>query len=247
MIEIVTIAAFAILQSVFGIGILFLGTPTLLILGYPFAEALSIVLPASIAVSFLQVLKGGTPARAWVNEFAVWCVFPLGTILIIGLSLGLNFELELFVAVMLLAYVVIRIVPGANDYLQHHVRRFPRAWLLMIGTVHGLSNLGGGFLAIFAASTFQDKKLIRNRIAFCYLCFAGVQLSVLAILAPDTMHLAQFGYAVLAGAIFIVIERHVFGSITSPVFDRVFTILIGGYSTVLFLTLFGVIGIAGAG
>lgn len=246
MIEILTIAVFAALQSVFGIGILFLGTPTLIILGYTFADTLSIVLPASIAVSLLQVLRGGMPGSAWIGQFAIWCLLPLGIVLIAGLSMGLNVELELFVAIMLLAYVGIRVSSGTNAYLQKHVLQFPRAWLFVIGTVHGLSNLGGGLLAIFAAHTFQDKRAIRNRIAFCYLCFAAIQLSVLAVLVPDVMHIEQLAYAALAGIIFTIIERHVFDSISSPVFDRVFTILIGSYSTVLFLKLFGVFAAASA-
>lgn len=246
MIEILTIAVFAALQSVFGIGILFLGTPTLLIIGYPFADTLSIVLPASIAVSLLQVLRGSLPTSPWTGEFALWCLLPLGVVLVAGLSTGLDVELELFVALMLLTYVVIRLVPNSSKMLQDNVHRFPRVWLSAIGTVHGLSNLGGGLLAIFAANTFQDKKTIRDRIAFCYLCFAVIQLCVLAILTADVMHVGQFGYAVLAGVIFIVIDRHVFESITSPVFDRVFTILIGGYSTVLFLRLFGAFDNIGA-
>lgn len=243
MIEVLTIAVFAALQSVFGIGILFLGTPTLLIFGYPFAETLSIVLPASIAVSFLQILRGPLPSSQWVGEFAVWCLCPLGLVLVIGLSTGLDVELELFVALMLLAYVVIRLLPNSSDILRANVRRFPKAWLLAIGAVHGLSNLGGGLLAIFAASTFQDKKMIRNRIAFCYFCFAAIQLTVLAILTPAVMHVGQLGYAALAGAIFVIIERHVFAAITSPIFDRVFTFLIGGYSVLLFLRLLGALDV----
>ena len=245
MIEIITIALFAVLQSVFGIGILFLGTPTLLILGYPFADTLSIVLPASIAVSLLQVLRGSLPPSKWIREFTLWCILPVGVVLVIGLSTGLDIELELFVAIMLLAYVVIRLIPDSARFLQNNVREYPRVWLSVIGVVHGFSNLGGGLLAIFAANTFQDKILIRDRIAFCYLCFAAIQMCVLAILTPDVMHLGQFAYAVLAGVIFMVVERLLFDSITSPVFDRVFTILIGGYSVVLFLRLFGVLGSAG--
>ncbi len=246
MIEILIIAVFAALQSVFGIGILFLGTPTLLILGYSFPDTLSIVLPASIAVSLLQVLRGTLPTAQWVGEFGLWCLLPLGIVLVIGLSTGLDVELELFVALMLLAYVVIRLLPNSGRFLEDNVRRFPRVWLLAIGIVHGLSNLGGGLLAIFAASTFDDKVAIRGRIAFCYLCFATIQLTVLAVLTPGVMHVEQLGYALLAGAIFVIIERHVFEAITSPVFDRVFTILIGGYSTVLFLRLFGAFGAVGA-
>ena len=81
---------------------------------------------------------------------------------------------------------------------------------------------------------------MRSNIAFCYLCFAVIQLVTLAILKPEVMHLTQFGYAALAIIVFIVIDRQVFGAIATPVFDRILTILIGCYSVLIFLKLFGV-------
>jgi len=71
LIEIVTIVVFAALQSVFGIGILFFGTPTLILLGYPFVETLAVVLPASIAVSLLQVVQGILPQPQWQRRVRV--------------------------------------------------------------------------------------------------------------------------------------------------------------------------------
>lgn len=240
MIEIATILVFSVLQSIFGIGILFFGTPTLIILGYPFAETLSIVLPASIAVSALQVYSGETPTPNWRRDFWMWCLIPLSVFLLAGLWWKWEIELELFIAITLFAYVVIRISPKMHGYLRHGVRVRPKIWLAMIGVVHGLSNLGGGLLAIFAANTFEDKAKIRAHIAFCYLCFATIQLTALAILAGDVMHIGQIGYAALAGVVFLLLERRFFGSISSPVFDRVFTVLIGSYSALIFLKLMGV-------
>jgi uncharacterized protein len=240
LIEIATILLFAVLQSIFGIGILFFGTPTLIILGYPFAETLSIVLPASIAVSALQVFGSERPSPQWRRDFWIWCLVPLAVFLLAGLWWKWEIELELFIAITLFAYVVIRIFPRMHGYLQHGVRVRPKIWLALIGVVHGLSNLGGGLLAIFAANTFEDKAKIRAHIAFCYLCFATIQLTALAVLAADVMHLSQFGYAALAGVVFILLEKRFFGSISSPVFDRVFTVLIGSYSALIFLKLMGV-------
>lgn len=242
MIEIVTILVFASLQSVFGIGILFFGTPTLIILGYPFVETLSIVLPASIAVSLLQVLKGGTIGQAGRRDFWIWCLIPLTVVLLASLLWKWEIELELFIAVTLFAYVVIRLSPRLHNLLQTGVRTRPKFWLALIGTVHGLSNLGGGLLAIFAANTFDDKAAIRGHIAYCYLCFAGIQLTVLALLTPDVMHIGQIGYAALAGMVFFTVDRWMFETISSPVFDRAFTALIGGYSALVFLKLMGVFG-----
>ena len=54
MLEIIIIAL-SIIQSVFGIGLLIIGTPLLLILNYDFFFSLNILLPCSILVSILQI------------------------------------------------------------------------------------------------------------------------------------------------------------------------------------------------
>ena len=240
MIEFATIFVLAILQSIFGIGILFFGTPTLLLLGFPFSETLSILLPASAAVSLFQVIRGNLPDRRQIGNYIGWCLVPLTAALVGSLSFGWDAELESIVAVTLLLYVVVRLSRRTERALQLSATRLPQAWLAVIGTVHGFSNLGGGLLAIFAASSFSDKKQVRSNIAFCYLCFAVIQLVTLAILKPEFMHLTQFGYAALAIIVFIVIDRQVFGAIATPVFDRILTLLIGCYSVLIFLKLFGV-------
>ena len=240
MIEFATIFVLAILQSIFGIGILFFGTPTLLLFGFSFPETLSILLPASIAVSLFQVIGSGIPERRQIGNYIGWCLIPLTIALVGSLSFGWDVELESIVAVTLLLYVVVRLSPRTERALRGSAQRLPQAWLAVIGTVHGLSNLGGGLLAIFAASSFDDKTKVRSNIAFYYLCFAFIQLVTLAILKPDVMNAAQFGYASLAIFVFVVTDRMVFDNIATPIFERILTILIGCSSALIFLRLFGV-------
>ena len=241
MIEFATIFVYAIFQSIFGIGILFLGTPTLLLLGFPFYETLSVLLPASLAVSLFQVLGSDLPDGRRMQGYVLWCLVPLATALISGLTFGWDVELESIVAATLLLYVVIRFSPRTETMLQNSVRRIPQAWLVAIGTIHGLSNLGGGLLAIFAASKFGDKNTVRGNIAFCYLCFAAIQLGTLATLRPDVMHFAQLGYATLAIVVFMIVDRLVFSAIVTPVFDKILTLVIGCYSLLIILKLTGVL------
>ena len=51
----ITIFFTAIVQSIFGTGVLLFGTPILLILGYNFQNALIILLPTSILMNFFQL------------------------------------------------------------------------------------------------------------------------------------------------------------------------------------------------
>ena len=53
------IVALATVQSLFGVGLLVFGTPTLLLLGLPFDRVLLLLLPCSITVSALQVATSG--------------------------------------------------------------------------------------------------------------------------------------------------------------------------------------------
>ena len=51
---------FSGVQSIFGVGLLLFGTPTLLLLGYPYADTLWISSPASVTISIIQVIRGYT-------------------------------------------------------------------------------------------------------------------------------------------------------------------------------------------
>ena len=51
---------FSGVQSIFGVGLLLFGTPTLLLLGYPYADTLWILVPASVTISIVQVIRGYT-------------------------------------------------------------------------------------------------------------------------------------------------------------------------------------------
>ena len=52
-----TLLLTTVIQSLFGVGILLFGTPLLLLLGYDFSYTLSVLLPISIAINMLQVVK----------------------------------------------------------------------------------------------------------------------------------------------------------------------------------------------
>ena len=51
------IAIFSVVQSIFGVGLLLFGTPTLLLLGYSYSETLWLLLPCSVTISLIQVVN----------------------------------------------------------------------------------------------------------------------------------------------------------------------------------------------
>ena len=53
------IILYSIVQSFYGVGILLLGTPTLIYLEYSFIDTLNILIPPSITISIIQILTTG--------------------------------------------------------------------------------------------------------------------------------------------------------------------------------------------
>src|ERR687885_1890760 len=66
------VLAFSVVQSVFGVGLLVFGTPTLLLAGYSFEETLAYLLPCSMAISALQVRDGGLSFEPVRRDFVLF-------------------------------------------------------------------------------------------------------------------------------------------------------------------------------
>jgi uncharacterized protein len=229
------VAVLSVVQSLFGVGLLVFGTPTLLLMGYSFAGALAILLPASITISLLQTWQSGPQDYAFVKSFAGFCLGPLAASLALVLLLDLNASLNLFVATLLVVFVALRLYPAAHHRARTWVGRHPRASLVSMGVVHGVSNLGGALLLIFAATRFERKEDIRKLIAFCYASFAGIQLLVLAMVEPGMFGWRQAGYVAIAGFVFVAIGQRVFQSVSAPLFDRLLTLVAAAYAALLCL------------
>ena len=121
---------FAVIQSVFGVGLLVFGTPTLLLLGLPF-DAVLAYLPSSIAISLLQVVGGGgfrlDPLRRQFLLLTAPLVL-LGTLLI--LTAGVGLDIPYLVAAMLVVTGCLRLFARARATMQRVIGRHLAAFLV---------------------------------------------------------------------------------------------------------------------
>lgn len=179
--------AFSIVQSIFGVGILVFGTPTCLLLGYPFEVTISYLLPASMSISCMQIIHGRNEIK-FKNEFLIFTI----PFIILGLTLVLinwfNLGMKIIVGLMLILTGAIRLFPKLQNTMDRFLKKQMKFYLVGMGFIHGLSNMGGGLLTILSSSLFKDKKEIRANIAYGYLIFAATQIIVLAILHPSLFH-----------------------------------------------------------
>jgi hypothetical protein len=224
----VTIAAVvaicAVAQSLVGVGVLVLGTPLLLLLQVPFPEILLDLLPCSIAINLIQVLTSRREeGREFRRDFLVFCLpaVALGLLLVLQLSVRVN--IRPFVALVLLATAALRLLGHRSAAWQGFLRRGVRPLLVLMGLVHGLTNLGGGLLTAVVGSRFERKEEIRANIAFGYLLMATSQIAVLLLTQPLTPGPQQLYLPALAVTVYLLVGNRLFLSAKPWLFQHAVT------------------------
>lgn len=228
------VAVLALVQSVFGVGLLLFGTPILLLAGQPFATALLYLLPCSIVVSALQVATSGglrlDPMRRRFLAITAPAVFVATGA---ALAFGSPRQLKLIVGIVLLLTALTRSGPGRR-VLDAVVCRHRNAFMLLLGVVHGWSNLGGGILTVIVGASFSDKHAIRRQIAFAYGLMAVIQLgTVLATKRPHVDIALCSLLPIVAGAVYLALGQRTFRLARERAYHLGLTALIASFGVLL--------------
>lgn len=196
LIEVVLLLVFIFIQSIFGIGLLVFGTPTLFFLGYSYPHILSILLPLSILVSFIQIV--GFKQFKIDNNIKNFIKITIPT-LIIFLSFALyNLTSDNFYTL----FSIFMILIASQSFLKNKLKikylkkNIPvKLFLFFLGCIHGLTNMGGGFLSLLSLKLYENNKLlIKKFIVYCYFFFGVIQIIILLFyknfaLYKDTVYL----------------------------------------------------------
>jgi uncharacterized membrane protein YfcA len=187
----IIIAILALIQSIFGIGILLFGTPIFLLLNYEFSEALLYLLPASSALSWSQVYDYRN-VRLDGNDRSSFFKFILPSLLIGILTatlLNLKEIIQFIVIVMLLVSLTSRISEKFKERIERLIRHHLPFALGLMGLIHGLSNMGGSLLAPIVSSIYKQKEKMIAAISFHYAFMASSQLLFLLLIKREIIDL----------------------------------------------------------
>lgn len=229
------VAAFACVQSVFGMGVLVFGTPTLLLLGFGFVETLGFLLPASMAISVMQVLHH-SEARPSISPDLYWVCLPA-----IFLTLWLFVEgggtdhARIAVGATLVVTAAIRAVPAFWTPLSNMVSRRSKTYHLLMGVLHGATNLGGTMLAVLAATLHEDKRRLRYTVAHYYLAFGAIQCLTMVLHGDGRALLGGLVSIPIALAAYVLFGIVVFRKFTDGAYGRSMTVFILAYGVTLFV------------
>ncbi|HSK39206.1 MAG TPA: hypothetical protein VK943_05520 [Arenibaculum sp.] len=235
------IAVFSVVQSLFGVGLLVFGTPTLLLLGYSLEECLVFLLPSSVTISLLQLATLRSTRSALASEFHVWCLPVLLGCLLLRLTSGIAAQLEVLMAAVLLAGAVTTISPRLRAEVGRLLLRNRPLYLSAMGAVHGVSNMGGSMLTVYAHAVASDKEAILKTTAFGNLFFALVQLATIAALRGDLFAPEMAVLPAASAAIYWTLGRSIFAATSQGGYRALLGSIMTAYGALLMWRGFSVL------
>jgi uncharacterized protein len=227
---------FSIIQSIIGIGLLVFGTPTFLLLGYSFEATLTYLLPASIGISSLQIMNEKKHIKLR-KDFLIFTVPFIMLGLFIALTKPIDFNLKHIISILLLLTGTLRLFPTLQDTIKRFLKSNMKIYMIILGAIHGVSNMGGGLLTILASTLFNNKNEIRVNIAYGYLIFALTQITVLAFYSPHLFSWFSVIFPVISISTYTLIGNIVYKKASEVSFRNLITIFTFAYGIVLFVTI----------
>jgi uncharacterized protein len=220
---IIVIIITSIIQSFFGVGVLLFGTPLLLLLGYPFFESLLIVLPVSASINLGQILKDyrHIDFKFYKNillfsiPFIILCLFLVDKVLL---------NVSIYIGLFLIFIALKEHIKLFKD-IMNKILSYNKIFYIIIGVVHGITNLGGALLTarVFHANLNKFQK--RATIAISYMTFAIFQIITVLFLDYDFGN-SNFIYIIIGLFVYITVNRFLFHRITDLKYDKLFSVFL---------------------
>ena len=223
--EIGILVLLIVIQSIFGVGLLLFGTPSLLILGYDFANTINILMPVSICISSLQFFKSKVKDSNFIKNYNIFCVPFLAIFLIVALKLKYIFDFKILVALLLVFSSVLILNKSRFSKFKKTFFKFQNFVLMGIGSVHGLTNMGGSFLAIYSTLVSKNvKEVARYYICYGYLIMGIFQYLIVISISFDDLSFEKLYYLLIALTIYFPTQK-IFKNIDDRKFSKYINII----------------------
>ena len=238
LIEIGIIIFLIVVQSIFGVGLLLFGTPTFLILGYDFANTINILMPVSISISILQFFKSEISDKKFIREYNIFCLPFLIIFLVIALKFKYIIDFKLLVGFLLVFSSILILNKRKFSSFRDIFFKFKKLVLIGIGCVHGLTNMGGSFLAIYSTLVSNNKKEIaRYYICYGYLVMGILQYLTVLYLSFKDLEFNKLFYILFALLIYFPSQK-LFKNINDIKFSKYINLIALLYGLVILVNYF---------
>lgn len=228
-----TIMVTSLIQSIFGVGVLLFGTPILLALGYDFMTVITILLPISLTINVFQVVKDYRKVDTDFYRKILLYTIPfivLFLFIVTISSINIGMVVGAFLLIVAIKEYSVRLKSAIDSLTRHE-----RLYLVVMGIIHGITNLGGSLLTVIIHNKNYQKDVTRATVAACYATFAAFQIATLMFSANrPTINFIEHGLYLMAGIMtFILTETTVYLAIDSRRYSRYFAMFLFGSGVLL--------------
>lgn len=207
----------ALLQSVFGVGVLLVGTPLLILVGYSYFDVLSLTLPTSLIISLSQVIKH----YKHINISLFIKSFPIVIIMII---LGMFFARYLgsLVGIIMGFFLFLTSFKSiANSILPSNSsgKRLSIVIFFMC-LIQGTTSLGGAILPSVVSQKCNEKEQKLGTTAAIYVLFQLTQIAFIW-LNNYQFDFSKTGICMIIGFVsYALIGKKLFQAIKSDGYEK---------------------------
>lgn len=231
-----TVAITAVIQSMFGAGVLLFGTPLLLLLGFPFVKVLTVLLPISLTINLLQIAKHHTQIDfAFYRKVLVLTLPPIAIFLFLITHVRIN--IGLIMGPFLLLIAMKELSTAAGRFVDR-LMRYETAYFVVMGIIHGVSSLGGSLLTALVHHKRYPKDVARVTVAASYATFALIQLLTLSLFNSQQIDLPVYDnviYLTTGVLIFALTDETLYRQIDREKYRRIFAGFLALSGLILFM------------
>jgi uncharacterized protein len=219
---VVVIITTAVIQSIFGVGVLLFGTPLLLLAGYDFVNALTVLLPISLVINLFQIVQGKTQIDLiFYRKLLIYTIPPI--VLSLAFTVKMQINVSLFIGLFLL-FISLKSLSSTVEKTIVSLFKFDRSYFILQGIIHGLTNLGGSLLTSKVFSMNIGKAEKRATISLSYFTFALFQIVTLVSLGKLTEF--NFNYVFVGVVVFAMTDYFVYNKISNKKYDNLFAVFL---------------------
>lgn len=225
------IAFVSVIQSLFGVGVLLFGTPILLFLGYGFTDVLIILLPISLSINLIQIIRDHKHISfSYYKNLLTYTVPPI--VLCLAFAVEMNINVSFYVGFFLI-FISLKSFFLQIREIVLNIFKYEKLFLIIMGTLHGLTNLGGSLLTTQVFTLDLNKLEKRATISLSYFTFAIFQL--LTLITLGKLQELKVELIFVGITTYLIADYLIYSKIPDKKYDRVFAIflLLSGASLII--------------
>ena len=233
------VTTLVMIQSIVGVGVLVLGTPTLLLLDISLVKIINYLLPISITTSFINlvVMRYNLNTISYNKKrffsFFTTCI----PFVFIGLILLKYFNEKIKFDYLVSAIIIFSLIfkKKISKILKNLSLKQNKVILMIIGTIHGLTNAGGTLLSILLINLTSSKKESRSEITLFYFFLALLQYILFNFMFGLSQNIIKNYLLILSILIGVILGNIILRFISEDIFRQLifFLALVSSVSLIL--------------